>query len=310
MLLWLRELACGFLCGALGVVLFFPHGAARRDRIARASLSGCPHAHHSTSPATTAVELFDEHAIVADLEKLADEHRRLRAGAPARGRAAAEERARGRSRQCRAAAAAGSPGPALRRTPLLHAGRDHPRAVRVRGQASLSVAESVRSRAHGDRRDRRLWPRPAGAGLRHRSAVPAALQADGVGRVGRRGDPLLPVGSRAEGRPRHALDRRMHPPGQGGHDDPHRHPGIALPARRPQAVRRAGRRASTSRSCRAPARNSSPPSSPNARSATAAPASRATWSSPTSRTARAACATCTRCSGSPNTSTACATSRS
>ena len=39
----------------------------------------------------------------------------------------------------------------------------------------------------------------------------------------------------------------------------------------------------------------------------AAPASRAIWSSPTSRTARAACATCTRCSGSPNTSTACAT---
>ena len=36
-------------------------------------------------------------------------------------------------------------------------------------------------------------------------------------------------------------------------------------------------------------------------------APRATWSSPTSRTARAACATSTRCSGSPSTSTACAT---
>ena len=60
----------------------------------------------------------------------------------------------------------------------------------------------------------------------------------------------------------------------------------------------------------APARSSSPPSSPSARSATAAPASRAIWSNPTSRTARAACATCTRCSGSPNTSIACATSRS
>ena len=57
------------------------------------------------------------------------------------------------------------------------------------------------------------------------------------------------------------------------------------------------------------ARNSSPPSSPSARSAIAAPASRAIWSSPTSRTARAACATCTRCSGSPNTSTACASRR-
>ena len=104
-------------------------------------------------------------------------------------------------------------------------GRDHPRPVRVRHRASLSIGKSVRGRAHGDRGDRRLRPRPAGAGLRHRSAVPAALQADGVGRVGRRGDPLLPVGSRTEGRPRHALDRRMHPPGQGGHDDPHRDPG-------------------------------------------------------------------------------------
>ena len=52
--------------------------------------------------------------------------------------------------------------------------------------------------------------------------------------------------------------------------------------------------------------NSSPPSSPSARSATAAPASRAIWSSRTSRTAKAACAICIRCSGSPNTSTACA----
>ena len=86
------------------------------------------------------------------------------------------------------------------------------------------------------------------------------------------------------------------------------HPGSALPARRPQAVRRAdhalrqGRRAGHRR------RSSSPPSLPSARSATAAPASRAIWSSPTSRTAKAACATCTRCSGSPSTSIACASS--
>ena len=227
-----------------------------------------------------------------------------------RRRAAAQGGAGRRPRAGRAAAAEGPPRPALRRAAVPHAGRDHPRPVRVRRQASLSVGESVRGRAHGDRRDRRLRPRPAGAGLRHRSAVPAALQADRLGRVGRRGDPLLPVGHGAEGRPRHALGRRMHPPGQGGHDDPHRDPRGALPARRPQAVRRAddalrqGGRAGHRR------RNSSPPSSPSARSATAAPASRAIWSSPTSRTARAACATCTRCSGSPNTSTACATPRS
>ena len=76
----------------------------------------------------------------------------------------------------------------------------------------------------------------AGARLRHRSAVSAALQADRLGRVDRGSDPLLPVGHGAEGRPRHALGRRMHPPGQGGHDHPHRHPRSALPARRPQAL--------------------------------------------------------------------------
>src|SRR5262249_43574205 len=62
--------------------------------------------------------------------------------------------------------------------------------------------------------------------------------------------------------------------------------------------------------CRAPRRNSSPPSSPSARSATGAPASPAIWSSPTSRTAKAGNATCTRSTGSPNTSIACASARS
>ena len=169
---------------------------------------------------------------------------------------------------------------------------------------------AVRRRAHGDRGDRRLRPRPDGAGLRHRSAVPAALQADRLGRIRRRGDPLLPVGHGPQGRARDALGRRVHPPGQGRHDDPHRDPRGALPARRPQAVRRAGHALRQADRARHRAASSSPPSSPSARSAIAAPASRATWSSRTSRTARAACATCTRCSGSRNTSTACASPRS
>ena len=42
---------------------------------------------------------------------------------------------------------------------------------------------------------------------------------------------LLPVGYWTESRPRHSLGRRMHPPSQGGHDNPHRHPGSTLPAR-------------------------------------------------------------------------------
>ena len=35
------------------------------------------------------------------------------------------------------------------------------------------------------------------------------------GESDRRGDPLLPVGHGAQGRPRHALGQRVHPPGQG-----------------------------------------------------------------------------------------------
>ena len=108
---------------------------------------------------------------------------------------------------------------------------------------------AVGRRAHGGGGDRRLRPRPAGAGLRHRSAVPAALQADRLGRVGRRGDPLLPLGHGAEGRPRDALGRRVHPPGQGGHDDPHRAARGALPARRPRAVRRVRHALRQGRSC-------------------------------------------------------------
>ena len=65
-----------------------------------------------------------------------------------------------------------------------------------------------------------------------------ALQADRVGRVGRRSHSLLPVGHGAQGRARDALGRRVHPPGQGRHDHPHRAPRGALSARRSRAVRR------------------------------------------------------------------------
>ena len=89
--------------------------------------------------------------------------------------------------------------------------------------------------------DRRLRPRPDGAGVRHRSAVRPALQADRLGRAGRRSGAVLAVGHRPEGRPRHPLGRRMHPAGAGRHDDPHRDPGDAFSGRRQGAVQRAGR---------------------------------------------------------------------
>ena len=109
----------------------------------------------------------------------ARQRRRIARGAGA----AAQGRADRGPRQGRTAAAQGSPRPPLRRAAVPDGRRNHPHPLRLRAQASLSVGEPVRDRAHGRGRDRRLWPRAAGAGLRHRSAVSAALQADRLGRV-------------------------------------------------------------------------------------------------------------------------------
>ena len=170
----------------------------------------------------TEVELIDSAGVVADLKALAKTHagreRELRTAVAMRLKVGADAGARAR----RATAAQGPPRPPLRRAAVPVAGRDHPHPVRVHRQRALSAAGAVGSRAHGGGRDRRLWPRPVGAGLRHRSVVPAALQADRLGRIRRRGAALLPVGHGAESRPRDAFGQRMHPPGQGRHDHPHR----------------------------------------------------------------------------------------
>ena len=96
----------------------------------------------------------------------------------------------------------------------------------------LPREEPVRGRAHGRGRGRRLRPRHAGAGLRHRPAVPAALQADAVGRADRRIHALHAVGHGPEGRPRHPQHRRMPAPVAHRHHHPHRDPRGALPVGR------------------------------------------------------------------------------
>ncbi len=68
----------------------------------------------------------------------------------------------------------------------------------------------VRRRAHGDRRDGGLRTRPARPLLRHRSVVPAPLQADAVGRERRRVHALRAVGPGLQGRARDAHDRSVH----------------------------------------------------------------------------------------------------
>src|ERR1700733_9722131 len=74
-------------------------------------------------------------------------------------------------------------------------------------RSSLFFANSFRRRTDGGGGDRRLWPRADGAGIRHRSSLYPALQADRLGRAGRRSHSLLPVGHGAEGRPCDALGR-------------------------------------------------------------------------------------------------------
>ena len=152
---------------------------------------------------------------------------------------------------------------------------------------------------------RRLRPRPAGAGLRHRSAVPAALQADRLGRERRRVHALSAVGSRLQGRPRDAHHRSMRCSlGAVRHHHPHR-------AARGAADPAATSSSSTSSSSASARRCVDGIARPFIDAKLAerderqrAPATAATWSSPTSRTARAACATSTRCTGSPNISIA------
>ena len=165
-------------------------------------------------------------------------------------------------------------------------------------------------RAHGGGGGRRLRPRHAGAGLRHRSAVPAALQADAWGEqiVEYMLYMLWDLGLKV-GHATRTIDECMR---LARADITIRtvDPGGALPVGRRGAVRRADAalRQRSGEGHRRRIRRR--PSSPSATSATRQAGERATWSSPTSRTARAACATCRRCSGSASTSTACAAARS
>ena len=151
-------------------------------------------------------------ALAAELETLAERHagreRELRSAVAQHLKTRADRRAS----QGGADAAGRPPRATLRRTAVPHAGRDHSHPVRVCHQASLSGAEPVGSRAHGNRCHRRLRPRHPGARLRHRSALPAALQADRLGRIDRRSDSLLPLGHGPQGRPRDAHGQRMHSP--------------------------------------------------------------------------------------------------
>ena len=139
---------------------------------------------------------------------------------------------------------------------------------------------------------------------RHRSPVPASLQADAARRADRRVHALPAVGPRAEGRPRHPHGRGEPALRRARPHHPHRAAGDAVHLGRPRALRRAdeGLRGEDGDRRRPRFRRG------QAHRARPAPhrawAIRATSSSPTSRRARAGCATCTRSTGSPSISIA------
>ncbi len=190
----------------------------------------------------------------------------------------------------------------LRRRPVGLPGRADQARLRFHHQPRLSRREPDGRGAHGRRRARRLWARAARAGLRHRPVVPASLQADRLGRERRRIHALSALGSRLQGRPRHAQYRSMRAPQPFRHDHPHRAARCAVDPGRRAALRRFPASLPQGGARRQSARRSSRRSSPSRMSAMPAPAPRAIWSSPMSRTAKAACATCTRCIGSPSIS--------
>ena len=192
--------------------------------------------------------------------------------------------------------------PRLRRRPVGLPGRADQARLRLHHHPRLPRRQSLDRGAHGRGRPRRLWPRPARAGLRHRSAVPASLQADRLGRERRRVHALSALGSRLQGRPRHPHHRPMRAAQPLRHDHPHGAARCAPDPRRRGAVTPISSTASARKCSKAMRGRSSRRSSPSRMPATPAPAPRAIWSSRTSRTARAACATCTLCTGSPSTS--------
>jgi hypothetical protein len=170
--------------------------------------------------------------------------------------------------------------PPLRRAAVRASRRNHRPAVHFRDEASLSKPRAVGFRAHGCDRHRWLWPRPDGAAVRHRSAVPAALQADRMGRSVAEAilyclwDMGLKVGHATR-----SIDESIR---QARADMTIRT--ALLEARFWSAISRCSTNssnASTRKWCRAPPPNSSRRNWLSARSAIAARASRAIWSSRT-----------------------------
>ncbi len=173
--------------------------------------------------------------------------------------------ARGRARRGAQGAGGRRNGSGVRRDAERPDRRSAPR--RARNDSPLARPAAAERGAPHDRGGRRIWAGHAGAGLRHRSPVPPAAQADARSREDRRGPALRAVGPQAESRPCNANSRRMPEAGARRPDDPDDPDRGAARHGGQETLSRLCKRASTGRSWPRPRRNSSRPSSPNASSA-------------------------------------------
>ena len=228
-----------------------------------------------------AAELIDSRAVVADLEKLAKSH----SGSEAELRSAIAQR-------LKAALIAGRAKAEQLLLKDRHGRRCAERICRLEDEIIRILFEFAR---------KHLYPSQNPSEAEHMAVVATGGYGRGLQAPGSDLDLLfvLPYKQTAWGeqvaetilyclwdtglksRTRHPLGERMHPPGQGGHDHPHRHSGSALLVRRPQAVRRIADplRQRSGAQHRRPIRRRQ--TCPSAKTASAAPGNRAIWSSRT-----------------------------
>ena len=163
---------------------------------------------------------------------------RRRRGLPTRGHADAAGRPGRGPRRGAQGARSGRDGQGLRRDAERPDGR--PAARRTRRRRALARSAPGANGFADDRCGRRIRARHARAGVRHRSSVPAAGQADAGRAEDRRIAALCALGPQTEGRPRDPHRRGVPEAGARRHDDPHDADRGAAHHRRQGAVRDPG----------------------------------------------------------------------
>ena len=180
--------------------------------------------------------IIDRGALNAELDRLLDSGKAAGHAAPRRSRGSQAGRGARRGGDPPALRGRARGRPAGPERAVLPDGPAHPCHLRPCRQPGLPRLQPDRGRASVHRRRGRLRARRARALLRHRPPVRPALQERPAQRAARRIRALHAVGSRAQGRSRHADDRGLHPALPERPDDTHFHPRGALCLGREAAV--------------------------------------------------------------------------